>query len=646
MKTAYYYICILFLCVSCQPDRLDTALELAGENRAELEKVLAHYEDDEEGYLAARFLIENMPRWYSYSNAMFDSVRPLLEKAADEFYISPKEVEPWKNVSFYTGEKAYDIQTVQAEYLIENIDWALKAYHEKPWNKHLPFADFCEYILPYRIYDEPLSDWREKYYIRYTHLLDSLYPGGTDIIEASRIIATSLERDSFLYLTDIVTHHQPADFILDHHVGYCREYCDAAIYALRACGIPVTTDAIVYSPEYQHGHSWSVVRDTTGRFVSFALYEYMPSRKRAAKDSRKRGKVFRACYGRQAEPIAGITRDKDVPALFRDRYRRDVTHEYYGENEVSLPMSQTEEKYVYLGVFSPEGWVPIGMAQPKSGKVTFRDLEPQVIYQAFCQTGHTQRHVDYPFLHLSDSIHRFVPSKETERVALRRKMGLFRIFPYFLHDSIIGARIEGSRDKDFLHPILLHEFQDTLHTNYCEFTMSDTLEKLRYVRFVSPPHKNIEISGLAFYEDAEMQRQLPLKRMNTLPSHPRSEEYDAITDNDILTYFESFDKHCFIAYDMGELKKIRKIVFNPRNDDNFVWPGDEYELFYNDGAAGWKSLGRQVADERRYVEYEVPRNALLWLRDRTKGREEQVFFIRNGKQVFVTDLPRAKLIGE
>ena len=452
MKTAYYYICILLLCASCQPDRLNTALELAGENRAELEKVLAHYEGDEEGYLAARFLIENMPRWYSYSNAMFDSVRPLLEKAADEFYISPKEVEPWKNVSFYTGEKAYDVQTVQAEYLIENIDWALKAYHEKPWNKHLPFADFCEYILPYRIYDEPLSDWREKYYTRYTHLLDSLYPGGTDIIEASRIIATSLERDSFLYLTDIATHHQPADFILDHHVGYCREYCDAAIYALRACGIPVATDAIVYSPEYQHGHSWSVVRDTTGRFVSFALYEYMPSRKRAAKDSRKRGKVFRACYGRQAEPIAGITRDKDVPALFRDRYRRDVTHEYYGENEVSLPVAQTEEKYVYLGVFSPEEWVPIDMAQPQRGKVTFRGLEPQVIYQAFCQTGYTQRHVDYPFLHLGDSIHRFIPSKETEWVALRRKMGLFRIFPYFLHDSIIGARIEGSEIKTFFTP--------------------------------------------------------------------------------------------------------------------------------------------------------------------------------------------------
>ena len=116
--------------------------------------------------------------------------------------------------------------------------------------------------------------------------------------------------------------------------------------------------------------------------------------------------------------------------------------------------------------------------------------------------------------------------------------------------------------------------------------------------------------------------------------------------NQILTYFSSPDTNCYLAFDLKELKKIRKIVFNPCNDDNFVWPGDEYELFYNDGTAGWKSLGRQVADERRYVEYEVPRNALLWLRDRTKGREEQVFFIRNGKQVFVTDLPRAKLIEE
>jgi hypothetical protein len=30
----------------------------------------------------------------------------------------------------------------------------------------------------------------------------------------------------------------------------------------------------------------------------------------------------------------------------------------------------------------------------------------------------------------------------------------------------------------------------------------------------------------------------------------------------------------------------------------------------------------------------MPENALLWLRNHTRGREEQVFYIKDGKQVF------------
>ena len=641
MKIKFIYLFISsFLFISCQPNRLDIALELAGENRAEMEKVLAHYEDDEEGYQAARFLIENMPRWYSYSNTMFDSIRPVLAKAVEEYYLAPETIKTWKDVPFYAGEKAFDVQTIQAEYLIKNIDWALKVYREKPWNKHLPFADFCEYILPYRIYDEPLSDWREKFYTRYTHVLDSLYPDGTDVIKASQLIITELEKDTFFYFTDIPMPHFPADFLLDNHIGYCRDYCDAAVYALRACGIPAATDEIVYSPEYQHGHSWGVVRDTTGHMVSFTMYEYLPSRTRSPKDSRKRGKIYRPCYGWQAEPIQGITRDTEVPALFRDRYRKEVTSEYFGENEISVFIENQDQKYVYLGVFSPNGWIPVDIAKAHRKKAQFRNLEPQVIYQPFYQTAYGQQQAGYPFLFTGDSIHAFVPSKiETEKVALTRKMGLFRIFRNFLSDSIIGAKIEGSRDKEFKNRVLLHEFKDTLRTNHYIITIPDSLEQLRYVRFVSPPGKAIEMAGLAFYENSLAGKPLPLQRMNAI-SLWQPDMYDAVTDNNILTFFTSVDTSCYLAYDLGGMKKIRKIVYNPHNDDNFVWPGDEYELFYNDGTAGWKSLGRQVADERRCVEYEVPRNALLWLRDRTKGREEQVFFIRDGKQVFVTDLPR------
>lgn len=75
----------------------------------------------------------------------------------------------------------------------------------------------------------------------------------------------------------------------------------------------------------------------------------------------------------------------------------------------------------------------------------------------------------------------------------------------------------------------------------------------------------------------------------------------------------------------------------PRNDDNFIWPGDEHELFYRNEIAGWVALGRKTAMERT-ITFSIPNNALLWLRNLTKGREEQVFVYRNGRQYFAYDI--------
>ena len=645
-----FLICIgiiINLCwlISCQPDRLDIALELAGENRAELEKVLAHYKNDKPKYKAARFLIENMPHWYGYENAALDSIQCVLAKIEREkrHNGTPEELARWKNAPFYSG-KQYDVWTIKAEYLIRNIDLAFKVYQGKAWNHNLSFEDFCEYILPYRIADEPLSDWRETYYNYYNHLLDSLYPNGTDVVEACRILSEELGKRGYTYSTDFSTPHQAADFLFKHRVGTCREVCDVTLYVMRACGIPVATDIFVYSPEYQQNHTWTVVRDTTGLFIPFEFNDYHAERGTQA-DGRKRGKVYRSLYGYQKEPFAGVTKDKTVPALFRDRHQKDVTVNYFGENKVTLTIADESEKFVYLGVFSPQEWIPVDIARTKGKRAEFHHLEPEIIYQPLYSDGKEYRHASYPFLYKAgDSTHIFKPSDQKETVRLYRKMGLFRTFRICLYEPIIGSRIEGSLNKDFTNPILLHEFTDTLRSNYYEFTMPTDLPKIRYVRYVSPPGKWMELADIAFYEDT-LKKAIPLKRLNELPARPPKEWYDAITDGKILTYFNSSDTSCYLAYDMVKPRKIQKIEFYPRTDDNFVWPGDEYELFYNDGTAGWKSLGRQVADERRYVEYEVPRNALLWLRDRTKGREEQVFFIRDGKQVFVTDLPRATVIG-
>ena len=68
----------------------------------------------------------------------------------------------------------------------------------------------------------------------------------------------------------------------------------------------------------------------------------------------------------------------------------------------------------------------------------------------------------------------------------------------------------------------------------------------------------------------------------------------------------------------------------PRNRNNFIRTGDRYELFYAT-AAGWESLGEQVAESDSLV-YKVPRGALLYLRDHTRGSDGRIFEMMDGRQ--------------
>lgn len=159
---------------------VEASLRSSGVNRKELEKVLHHYQKnpaDSLKYKAACFLIENMPFYtYSYGEQLenYKSYYTWLKKSKGK---TPQQVVdsikkiygPMKEPS-----KKRDIMEIDSAYLCRNIDWAFKVWQEQPWGKNISFETFCEYILPYRIGDEPLSYWRETYYEKYNSLLDSL----------------------------------------------------------------------------------------------------------------------------------------------------------------------------------------------------------------------------------------------------------------------------------------------------------------------------------------------------------------------------------------------------------------------------------------------------------------------------------------
>ena len=79
LKHILLLFCVLTASCNHHP-KLDYTLNRAGDNRAELEKVLEHYRDSGMKYEAARFLIENMPASYGTDSADLQRLRSVYAK--------------------------------------------------------------------------------------------------------------------------------------------------------------------------------------------------------------------------------------------------------------------------------------------------------------------------------------------------------------------------------------------------------------------------------------------------------------------------------------------------------------------------------------------------------------------------------------
>ena len=161
-KYAILMSCML-LCMACNRN-LDRALQQAGDNRAEMEKVLAHFKDDPDPlkYRAAKFLIENMPYHYTYEGKAIEAYDSIYLQMADEPLPERNHFfkERTDNIRFSDQRFATDIQTVKADYLIRAIDEACDTWRRSSWQDDYDEELFFNYVLPYRILNEPLSDWR------------------------------------------------------------------------------------------------------------------------------------------------------------------------------------------------------------------------------------------------------------------------------------------------------------------------------------------------------------------------------------------------------------------------------------------------------------------------------------------------------
>ena len=484
-------------CNSTLDKRVDNSLLFAGENKAELEKVLSYYKEEPLKLQAAKFLLANIPYYYTYKGEEIDTLKEVLRGVIDnDGFIEDSVKNKWKSVHFNRQLKEYDAHEITADLLIENIDLAFDVWQRRPWSKYYSFDDFCEYILPYRIEDEPLESWRKLYYDRYSSVLDSLYKGN-DVVEAAKIIVAYLKNEKFISNKDFDLPHLGASYLLNHRVGYCRENCDIAIYVLRALGIPIMTDMYHTSPVYQSKHYWSALIDTTKRPVPFNYVE--EEMKRGSNGKRKMGKVYRRYFGIQPEKCKGVYNDKTVPILFANPFLRDVTEDYMGDVSVEMPIRfKTKNHYMYLAIWTGRDYEPVDIARINNGRVVFNGLEKYVIYQpVYCEKEKVTP-VYYPF-QVEDSItHFFIPDTiNLQYREVRRKYPVRgSIRSYMNH--VQWLKVEADNRSDFKNAHLIYHVIDTPLVNYNRVVLDNPV-RYRYFRIIPRHTRRIQLADFWLY---------------------------------------------------------------------------------------------------------------------------------------------------
>lgn len=670
-KFPYTFTCFLsflllttFSCKERVKSKLEYAIESAGENKDEILKVIKYYEQRKEDSLklkAARYLISNMPEQTSYLNndtRTFDSLSHILGSIEkyDNIDVEEKDVKITTICDSFRIEHKLsnistkrDIEVLSSSYLIDNINDAFTAWQTFPWSRNISFESFCENILPYKVFTEPISPhWRKAIMKEFAWVKDSIKEKKS-LREAVLLINNAI-RGQMSYSSSMKRIPLVLSFnnLKKGKVGNCEHLITYITYVLKAMGIPSMIDFTPAWGNNSSGHTWGAIIDENNKLFTYdALYndskiedlEHTNVIPEGVLRNRKTPKVYRISYQKR-EPSSN---DENGATEISNSYWLDVTREYnFLSKDVNLQLQkEADVKTIYLCVYNANKWKPCVLGTKDSlGRYQFKDLGTGIIYLPAILTPSTIEPISSPFL-LTDSgtAHYITPNLYKKQVIVVNRKSNIDYDLLMALKSTIGGQFQGSNNKAFLPATNLFTIESMPLAKTNIFQIHDS-NFYRYVRYIKQSGL-CRVAELRFYgilknnTTTSSSNDTPLEGRVFSSEAKASNISDNVFDNDVLSYFvSSSNKNGFIGLDLGanNLAKITKIEFYPPNDGNTVEVGDTYELFYWDN--DWISLKKHKSQAEELVFNDCPSNALFRLRNLTKGYKERIFTYENETQVW------------
>lgn len=659
-------------------------------NRWELYCTLAYYkyiDRDTAKYAAARFLIENMP--YHHSRARIyrdnDTLQQWLYETDSIYYSIVQGVKmdkfPWD--SLWHVKKARreiieadtlpdpiidysmlcDITELDFDFLTDHIDNAFRVWHESPFARNLTFDEFKEYILPYR--SVPGYGFHEtgKTY----HDLFAKYVMADSTADLRTTVQYYNAAINNLRDMNGNTHRKAVAGLYDLYSRDMHDCVDVAGYGcniLRACGLPVVVEYNVCyrSLSGRHYHC-CVYNDSTDTWQTFNAESSLPGDGDWA--FAETANVYRVTYSAQKDtPPFQKAEGEYVPPVLNDPCIKDVTSHLTPTSSVTLPFDATTgNNLAYLATFhrSEEGIIPVtwGRIDKDKREVTFPNAMPDVLYFPIYYNGCESECFGSPFYIEMSEGHakvRSVPytsdsSLVNETVVLTRK---YPRKPHLrrLARELVGGRFIASDRGDFRDAVTLLEIREAPPAALRTYSLSNrrAYRNYRFQASDEHPHANISILEWLTSDSRGYVNTMPALRQHILSPADTStclqeshlvrvmdaEKWEDMSwkaeyDGNMQTAPGRFPN---ITLWLKEPQVVTHVRFSPKNADNGIHSGDEYELFYWDN--GWHSCGRRKS-EYEYVEFDnVPHGRIYWLANKSQGREEMPFVIdENGNQIFI-----------
>lgn len=615
---------------------VEEALSKAGSNRNELFRVIRHYQEgtDSLKLKAALFLIENMADKYYYTGKAIDEYYTFIDSVyqiQQEEYDIPVIYNEFRSKAQYIKEQPVlnsDVQTLTADYLVENIEDAFDVWN-RPWNRHLSFEEFCELILPYRIGSEIPENWRSLYQERFKSFLQS------DTIQTARQACTAInnaliKQTIHIAQSSVLPINLRPSTLANLKFGLCGDYANLAVFAMRSVGIPVAIEIVPHWGDNNNSHVFNVVYDNKGTSHDFSGSEQNPD-EHLIRFKNAIPKVYRKTFGKQASSLAMQHGNEAIPSYFENPCLLDVTDNYplIGAKDITISLpEQPNRRFAYLCVFNPHGWTPVAWGNITQNKAEFKAIGPNIVYQTALYQNEKLEPVGDPFLLDSlGQISFYTPQAETMDYVLERKHRDAKYLDY-LPPIMIGGKIQGANRPDFSDAVTFYTFAEEPNFKYTT-VLSTSQKPVKYLRYLSSDKTCGNMAELEFYGKND----IPLKG-KVIGDYEPSIYYprygaEVMFDGDPLTFFHTNDTLSWGGLELEQPVAIAKIRYIIRNDDNGIRKGHEYELFYMD-RGDWKSLGKQVATEDDRLLYkQIPKGALYWLRDYTKGKAERIFEIND-----------------